>query len=197
MNNNINNEFGTDQGFNQQQMAQQMQQNQIQDQNQFHNQYQAPPPVQQQQPQQQPLQQMRTGNSAISNKYSELNQLIGEGPDIDTFGNTGIQRIPAQHTKTGTFINSQGTGYKQVTDDPKGNPFYVENYPGLPSASMVPAQTGYGFGNQGGVPQSSNQPMQQQNQNQYQPAITIPGQNQPQFQNQQQHPDQGVSLIDL
>ena len=205
MNNNMNNQFGANQGFNQQQqqqMTQQMQQGQIQDQNQFHNQYQVPqqmpPPVQQQQQQQhlpqpqqqQPLQQMRTGNSAISNKYSELNQLIGEGPDIDTFGNTGIQRIPAQHTKTGTFINSQGTGYKQVADDPKGNPFHADSYPGLPSASMVPAQTGYGFGNQGGIQQSSNQPMQHQQQ-QYQ------NQNQPQFQNQQQHPDQGVSLIDL
>ena len=111
---------------------------------------QLPPPQQQQQRQQQLSQQIKTGNQEISNQYSELNNLIAQGTGVDTFGNTGSQRIPAQHTQTGTFINSQGTGYKQVSnDDPKNNPFLNTQYTGLPSASsIVPSYTGYGFGNQ-------------------------------------------------
>ena len=111
---------------------------------------QLPQQQQQQQQQQQPLQQIKTGNQEISNQYSELNNLIAQGTGVDTFGNTGSQRIPAQHTKTGTFINSQGTGYRQVSnDDPKNNPFLNTQYTGLPSASsIVPSYTGYGFGNQ-------------------------------------------------
>ena len=105
-----------------------------------------------QQQQQQPSQAsaIGVGNGAISDKYSELNALLMNGPGIDTFGNTGSQRIPAQHTKTGTFINSQGTGYKQVTSaSEKPNPFLGGQYTGLPSTNIVPNHTGYGFGNQG------------------------------------------------
>ena len=107
---------------------------------------------QQQLQQQQPSQgsAIGVGNGAVSDKYSELNALLMNGPGIDTFGNTGSQRIPAQHTKTGTFINSQGTGYKQVTNaSEKPNPFLGGQYTGLPSTNMVPNHTGYGFGNQG------------------------------------------------
>lgn len=126
----------------------------------------------QQQPQQQPLKQTRTGNQSITDKYSQLNTLLATGTGIDTFGNTGEQRIPAQHTQTGTFINSQGTGYRQVTNDPKNNPFLNSQYTGLPSTNIVSTQTGYGFGN-------------------------APSQQQQQQQKQQQRPDQGFSLIDL
>ncbi|SCU93607.1 LAMI_0E14972g1_1 [Lachancea mirantina] len=122
---------------------------------------------------QQPLKQTRTGNQSISDKYSELNNLLASGTGIDTFGNTGDARVPAQHTKTGTFINSQGTGYKQVSNEPKNNPFLGTQYTGLPSTSIAPAYTGYGFGNQ------SSQPSQH---NRMQQGPT---------------PDQGVSLIDL
>lgn len=97
----------------------------------------------------------RTGSQSISDKFSELNNLLASGTGIDTFGNTGQTRIPAQHTKTGTFINSQGTGYKQVTNDPpKHNPFLTSQYTGIPSSGIAPSYTGYGFGNQG---QSSSQ----------------------------------------
>ncbi|CAL9730903.1 epsin-1 [Monosporozyma unispora] len=97
---------------------------------------------------QQPLKQTRTGNQSISDKYSALNTLLATGATIDTFGNTGEQRIPAQHTQTGTFINSQGTGYRQVTDKDNANPFFMgTQYTGLPSSNIVPSQTGYGFGN--------------------------------------------------
>ena len=97
----------------------------------------------------QSLTQQRTGNQSISDKFSELNNLLASGTGIDTFGNTGDTRIPAQHTKTGTFINSQGTGYKQISNDPpKHNPFLATQYTGIPSSSIVPSYTGYGFGNQ-------------------------------------------------
>ena len=107
---------------------------------------------------QQPLTQTRTGNKSISDKYSSLNTLLASGTGIDTFGNTGEQRVPAQHTKTGTFINSQGTGYKQYSDaNTNGqNIFLNTQYTGLPSANIAPSYTGFGFG---------NQPQQQTNMN--------------------------------
>lgn len=162
-----------------------------------------------QQQQQQPLTQTRTGNQSISDKYNDLNVLLATGTGADTFGNTGESRIPAQHTKTGTFINSQGTGYKQVVNEPKNNPFLNSQYTGLPSTSIVPTQTGYGFGNQpqnpgmNSPPQNPanvnySQPQQQQQQPQYtqsyqqqQPQYTQNYQQQPQYaQNYQQAPPQ-------
>lgn len=128
---------------------------------------------QQQQIPQQPLKQTRTGNQSVTDKFSDLNNLLASGTGLDTFGNTGQTRIPAQHTKTGTFINSQGTGYKQVSNMPQGkhNPFLGQQYTGLPSTSVVPSYTGYGFGNQNVQKQTS--------------------------QNRANGADQGVSLIDL
>ncbi|CAI4963612.1 ANM_HP_G0135730.mRNA.1.CDS.1 [Saccharomyces cerevisiae] len=38
--------------------------------------------------------------------------------------------------------------YRQVSNDPNHNPFLNSQYTGLPSTSVVPTQTGYGFGNQ-------------------------------------------------
>ncbi|CDO93282.1 unnamed protein product [Kluyveromyces dobzhanskii CBS 2104] len=111
-----------------------------------------PQPVVQSTPQ--PVPKQRTGNQSVSDKFSELNNLLASGTGIDTFGNTGDTRLPAQHTKTGTFINSQGTGYKQVTNEPpKHNPFLTSQYTGIPSSGIAPSYTGYGFGNQ---PQSKN-----------------------------------------
>ncbi|SMN19881.1 similar to Saccharomyces cerevisiae YDL161W ENT1 Epsin-like protein involved in endocytosis and actin patch assembly and functionally redundant with Ent2p [Maudiozyma saulgeensis] len=181
---------------------QNMQQTQIPPPQSMQNQV-SPPPQQQQ-----PLKQTRTGNEEITQKYSQLNTMLANGTGIDTFGNTGEQRIPAQHTATGTFINSQGTGYRQETNEPKNNPFLNSQYTGLPSSGIVPLHTGYGFGNQG--PQD-NQPTQQQQQqqqnqtnqyNQQQNNFPQPPQFQTQNQYQQQNnngsaPDQGISLIDL
>lgn len=133
--------------------------------------------------QQQALNPTRTGNQSISEKYNDLNNLLASGTGLDTFGNTGQTRIPAQHTRTGTFINSQGTGYKQVTNDQsKNNPFLAAQYTGLPSTSVVPSYTGYGFGNQQLSSQQGQQLQQQQQQQQ---------------QQQRGNPDQGISLIDL
>ncbi|SGZ40521.1 related to Epsin-1 [Hanseniaspora guilliermondii] len=114
---------------------------------------------QQTMPQTEPEQSMkrtRTGDAAISSKYSELNNLLMTGPGIDTFGNTGAARIPAHHTKTGTFINSQGTGYYQqqsvASKNPStgnsstANPFLKDQYTGLFS-TIKEQKTGFGFGN--------------------------------------------------
>lgn len=107
--------------------------------------------------QQAPLKQMRTGNEELNNKFGELNTLLATGTDLDTFGNTGQSRIPAQHTKTDNFVNSQGTGFKQVsTEILKHNPFLASQYTGLPSSNLMPSHTGYGFGNNSSNYQQSN-----------------------------------------
>ena len=102
-----------------------------------------------QQQAQSPIKPTNTGSQKINQQYSELNQLLAEGTGIDTFGNVGDARIPAQFTKTGTFINSQGTGFKQVSS--QGNPFLDTQFTGVGNATptgIVPSETGYGFGNQ-------------------------------------------------
>lgn len=112
-------------------------------------------------PQEKPIPSQRSGNQAITEKFSELNNLLASGTGIDTFGNTGQTRVPAQHTATGNFINSQGTGYKQTINSPaKNNPFLATQYTGIPSSNVVPTYTGYGFGNQNSTQTSS---IQQQN----------------------------------
>lgn len=103
-----------------------------------------------QQQQQSPVKSSLTGDQRMNQQYSELNDLLAQGTGLDTFGNTGEARIPAQFTKTGTFINSQGTGYKQISNS--NNPFLDTQFKGLGTSSItsriVPAETGYGFGNQ-------------------------------------------------
>lgn len=134
--------------------------------------YQPRPQQQPQKTEPEPMQPVRTGNQSISDKYGDLNKLLSQPTGVDTFGNVGDARIPAQHTKTGTFINSQGTGFKQYSSEPKKNPFLPTQFTGIPTSTVLPSHTGYGFGNQ-----------QAQNQSQSQPP--------------QQPSDQGVSLIDL
>ncbi|EGW33525.1 uncharacterized protein SPAPADRAFT_60870 [Spathaspora passalidarum NRRL Y-27907] len=125
---------------------------------------------QQQQQQQQPQfftqpAQSAPQSAATSSKYnethSELNNLLAQGTGIDTFGNTGANRIPHQHTKTQTFINSSGTGYKPQNDEQRlssnatGNPFLntgigyqqQQQQPPQGQQAINAAYTGYGFGN--------------------------------------------------
>lgn len=84
--------------------------------------------------------------------HPELNNILMQAPGIDTFGNTGETRIPHQHTKTQTFINSNGTGYRQSTGDVRvssnatGNPFLSTGI-GYQQTPMYAAPTGFGFGN--------------------------------------------------
>lgn len=131
---------------------------------------------QQSQEQQTPMKAHLTGSQKMNDQYSELNQLLAQGTGIDTFGNTGDARIPAQFTKTGTFINSQGTGYKQVSNSNK-NPFLDTQFTGLakvgapvaPPSRIIPSETGYGFGNQ----QRPQQQQQNQSQGNYGSLIDL------------------------
>ena len=141
---------------------------------------------QQQQPQffTQPTSPLKKQNTSSSrfNETHELNDLLTQGTGLDTFGNTGATRIPHQHTKTQNFINSSGTGYKQVengqmrlSSNATGNPFFntgigyqgqqqqqQQQQPPQQQQPINPAYTGYGFGN--AVPQYQQQQQQQNGQ---------------------------------
>lgn len=110
---------------------------------------------------------------------------------MDTFGNTGDLRIPAQHTAPGTFVNSAGQGLNRLHATQTGNnPFFNQQFTGAPQQQagqpgfggqqaqnpMMPAQTGpagmNGFG--GGFGQTSNNPFgMQQRQGQPQSGSLI------------------------
>lgn len=110
-----------------------------------------PPPQQQQQQQKQQ-----------SPYEARLASLLESGDGMDTFGNTGNLRIPAQHTAPGTFVNSAGAGLPslnaQQTGAPGGsNPFMQSQFTGMPQTTygqgpVGHAQTGGGnpFGRQQG-----------------------------------------------
>lgn len=98
------------------------------------------PVVQQQQPSfQQPQKEM-------TEHESKLNALLATGDGLDTFGNTGNLRIPAQHTAPGTFVNSAGSGVQRLGAEVTGhNPFLRNQFTGMPTVtynSQVPAATG-------------------------------------------------------
>lgn len=116
-------------------------------------------PQEQKQQQQTPLIRQNTASSRYNDTH-ELNSVLASGPGVDTFGNTGATRIPHQHTKTGTFISSTGTGIKQTNNDvrlssnPTGNPFLntgigstAQYAPQNGHSRIDPSPTGYGFGN--------------------------------------------------
>ncbi|CAL3969219.1 unnamed protein product [Diplocarpon coronariae] len=100
--------------------------------------------------------------------HAKLNQLLSSGDGMDTFGNTGEMRIPAQHTAPGTFVNSAGAGLGKLTSQKTGtNPFLQSQYTGMPQTQygapghQVPAATGpagmsNGFGGGYGSQQSAN-----------------------------------------
>ena len=124
---------------------------------------------------------------------ARLNVLLAQGEGIDTFGNTGDLRIPAQHTAPGTFVNSAGQNLTKLQQSQTGNnPFFQQNqFTGFPSATgaagsggrVMPAQTGpAGINGFGGVP-----------------AGALPGArtNNPFVPQQTQTQPQSGSLIDL
>ena len=112
---------------------------------------------------------------------ARLNALLASGEGMDTFGNTGDLRIPAQHTAPGTFVNSAGQNLNKLHATQTGNnPFFSQQFTGAPQQpsgawsaqqpSMIPAQTGpAGVQNFGGSPfgQANNNPFgaQQRQQN--------------------------------
>ena len=126
----------------------------------------SPLPQQQQQPQKE-----------MNPHEARLNALLANGDGMDTFGNTGNLRIPAQHTAPGTFVNSAGAGLNRIHDQQTGNnPFLQNQYTGMPQASygqhvsfaphQMPAATGpasmsNGFNGYGAQPQQSSNPFGQ------------------------------------
>lgn len=108
-------------------------------------------------PSPQPVPQMQQPQREVSEHEAKLNALLAGGDGMDTFGNTGNLRIPAQHTAPGTFVNSAGAGLNRMTADATGNnPFLRQQYTGMPTVSygqQMPAATGPagmngGFGGQ-------------------------------------------------
>ncbi|KAL2266103.1 hypothetical protein VTJ83DRAFT_5455 [Remersonia thermophila] len=96
-------------------------------------------------------QQLQQPPKQLSEHEAKLNALLASGEGMDTFGNTGNLRIPAQHTAPGVFVNSAGAGLNRITTDPTGsNPFLRPQATGLPTVSygtnslgqVVPAATG-------------------------------------------------------
>ncbi|KAM4062866.1 ENTH domain-containing protein [Hirsutella rhossiliensis] len=121
-----------------------------------------------QQPQQLQSQQPQPFNPPqknMSDYESKLNSLLATGDGMDTYGNTGDLRIPAQHTAPGTFANSAGSGIQRLNADATGNnPFMRQQFTGMPSISyggQAPNATGPGGSNPFGA-----QRPQQQSQNQ-------------------------------
>lgn len=84
----------------------------------------------------------------LNEHEAKLNALLAGGDGMDTFGNTGHLRIPAQHTAPGTFVNSAGAGASRLTADATGsNPFLRSQFTGMPNASysanhIAPSATG-------------------------------------------------------
>ncbi|CAK9440367.1 uncharacterized protein LODBEIA_P44670 [Lodderomyces beijingensis] len=132
-----------------------------------------------------PLKQQNTSGSRF-NETHELNDLLTQGTGLDTFGNTGASRISHQHTKTQQFINSSGTGYRQITN---AQPAISSNATGNPFLN-----TGMGYQQQQQQPQAAGAPPQQIN-----AAYTGFGfgNAQPQPPPQQHKSNDGPSLIDI
>jgi len=118
----------------QQQLQQQQQQQQFQPQQQQSQAY-KPPPFPNQ-----PMQNEKPANP----QHARLESLLAAGNDsgLDTYGNVGNLRIPAQHTAPGTFVNSAGTsrtGQSLGAQSTGTNPFFNQQFTGAPQSA--------GFGN--------------------------------------------------
>ncbi|KAF3001110.1 hypothetical protein E8E14_006936 [Neopestalotiopsis sp. 37M] len=121
-----------------------------------------PPP----QPTFQPPQQTAQPQRELTEHEAKLNQLLAGGDGMDTFGNTGNLRIPAQHTAPGTFVNSAGSGLNKLSAEATGNnPFLRQQFTGMPQATyqpnpqQMPAATGpanMGMNGYGGQQQQGN-----------------------------------------
>ncbi|KAB5583044.1 ENTH domain-containing protein [Coniochaeta sp. 2T2.1] len=84
----------------------------------------------------QPQQQQQQPQKELSEHESRLNALLSSGEGLDTFGNTGNLRIPAQHTAPGTFVNSAGSGLNRLNAEQTGNnPFLRQQFTGMPTVS--------------------------------------------------------------
>lgn len=120
-----------------------------------------PPP----QPTFQQPQQTAQPQRELTEHERHLNQLLASGDGMDTFGNTGNLRIPAQHTAPGTFVNSAGSGLNKLTAEATGNnPFLRQQFTGMPQTTyqqQMPAATGpanMGMNGYGGQQQQQSNP---------------------------------------
>jgi epsin len=95
---------------------------------------------------QQPTATQQQPHKEVSEHEARLNALLSSGDGMDTFGNTGNLRIPAQHTAPGTFVNSAGSGLNRLNAEQTGNnPFLRQQFTGMPQVSyqqQMPAATG-------------------------------------------------------
>ncbi|KAF5007090.1 hypothetical protein FDECE_6556 [Fusarium decemcellulare] len=137
---------------------------QLQQQNSF-------PQVQQQSSFPQPQPSFNPPQKEMSEHENRLNSLLATGDGMDTFGNTGNLRIPAQHTAPGTFVNSAGAGLARINAEATGNnPFLRQQFTGMPTVSygaQMPAATGpAGMNGQTNNPFAAQHAPQQQQQNQ-------------------------------
>jgi len=103
-------------------------------------------PFSQQSQNQQNQTQSQKPQRQMTEHEAKLNALLAQGEGLDTFGNTGQLRIPAQHTAPGVFVNSAGSGLSRLTAETTGNnPFLKPQATGVPSAPaqlQIPAATG-------------------------------------------------------
>ena len=139
----------------------------------------------------QPPQQPQSPQKDQNPQHARLNALLASGEGMDTFGNTGDLRIPAQHTAPGNFVNSSGQGLNRLHAAQTGNnPFFNQQFTGVPQqpasagpfgapqqqqqSRVFPAQTGPAgvnglggnpFGQPNNNPFGMQQPHQGQNQN--------------------------------
>jgi epsin len=117
---------------------------------------------QQQQQQQQQLQLQMQQAKAMDPHAARLNALLAANDSgLDTFGNVGDTRIPAQHTAPSAFVNSAGLNLGRLTGQGPGaagsaNPFMAGQFTGMPQTRVPPAQTGPGNPFGAGRQQSGN-----------------------------------------
>ncbi|KAI8674855.1 ENTH domain-containing protein [Fusarium keratoplasticum] len=135
------------------------------------NTFSSQPQLQQQNsfPQAQPA--FNTPQKEMNEHETRLNSLLATGDGMDTFGNTGNLRIPAQHTAPGTFVNSAGAGVARINAEATGNnPFLRQQFTGMPTVNygpQMPAATGpAGLNGQTNNPFAAHPAPQQQQQNQ-------------------------------
>ncbi|KAI1741741.1 hypothetical protein F4680DRAFT_59077 [Xylaria scruposa] len=125
---------------------------------------------------QSPIQQQQQAQRPMTDHEQRLNALLASGDGMDTFGNTGDLRIPAQHTAPGTFVNSAGAGVQKLTAEATGNnPFMRTQYTGMPQVSygqqQMPAATGPAMMGMNGYASNPFAARQQQNNQQGQDLI--------------------------
>ncbi|KAI9829467.1 MAG: hypothetical protein M1826_005649 [Phylliscum demangeonii] len=102
-----------------------------------------------------------TGSSPpkeMAPQYARLNALLATGDGMDTFGNTGELRIPAQHTAPGAFVNSAGQGLTRLHQNQTGttNPFFQQQQQQQQQQQFTGVPPTTGFGNAPGFGSPSN-----------------------------------------